>query len=171
VVAAGSWTPRLLRSLGYQYNPTVIVCPLVVVRAETPEGMPAFSDEINLSYWRPSMAGGLVGGGYDAWLASSPEDTLGRPPSGYFERASSLLSKRVRFKFEVVDGWTGPCSFPEDFDPVVGPLPGLEDVLVFEGLRGYGLARAPALAELLVDYVLGRSRMPSWLLPSRVLRR
>lgn len=174
VLATGAWTNKLLSTLNLRLDTAIIKCPIVVFRVDTRwDNVICFSDERQMSYWRPSNSPELtlVGGGYDAWLVDKPENALAKPPMGYPRKALRLLRNRVRFSVSLVDYYSGPCSIPSDFEPVVGRVPGYENLFIIEGLRGYGLARAPAVAEQLVYHMLtGRDVVPREYNPARAIR-
>jgi glycine/D-amino acid oxidase-like deaminating enzyme len=175
VLATGSWTREILSTLGLRLDTMIIKCPIVVVRVNSSDlgGIICFSDERNMSYWRPSVKHDrtLVGGGYDAWLVKTPETALTKPPPEYPERALKLLKARVNLSVELVDYYAGPCSIPADFELIAGRVPGYNNLYIIEGLRGYGLARSPAVAERLVEMIMtGRNRLPVEYDPARIIR-
>ena len=52
--------------------------------------------------------------------------------------------------------WAGLEAFTPDDLPVLGPVPGLDGVLVAAGFSGHGFALAPAVGEVLARLALGR---------------
>ena len=52
--------------------------------------------------------------------------------------------------------WTGLRVLTPDHRPLVGPVPGVEGLLVANGFRGKGVTHAPEVARLIADLVCGR---------------
>ena len=57
--------------------------------------------------------------------------------------------------------WTGPYDITPDWNPLVGPVPGLEEFYVAVGFSGHGFKLAPTISEALARSVLGlEPRLP-----------
>ena len=52
--------------------------------------------------------------------------------------------------------WAGLEAFTPDGLPVIGPVPGVEGLLVAAGFSGHGFALSPAVGDVLARLALGR---------------
>jgi sarcosine oxidase subunit beta len=119
-------------------------------------GLSSFSDEWLHSYWRP-WGTELVGGGYDADFSDAPDISDAPPPQKYIENSLRLLHRRVRLKSppRLTATLRGPCSVTADMEPIIGKIEGIENLVLVDGLRGYGLMRGPAIGELAANLSMG----------------
>lgn len=153
----GPWNKAFLAKMGFFLPTWVIRCPAYRFRLNPGAKVPAFSDEVFHSYWRPGVGGTLVGGGYHAESAENPDECFGKPPKSFTVDTENLLRLRLRCGFELIEEWTGPCSISPDFQPIIGLVEGFENLYVVDGLRGYGLMRGLAIGFALADTALGRT--------------
>jgi sarcosine oxidase subunit beta len=59
--------------------------------------------------------------------------------------------------------WIGLEAFTPDELPVIGPVPGVDGVLVAAGFSGHGFALSPAIGDVLARLALGRDALlPLW---------
>ncbi|MEM2101821.1 MAG: hypothetical protein QXP69_06025, partial [Candidatus Nitrosocaldus sp.] len=72
----------------------------------------------------------------------------------YIKQLRKLLVKRISFDVYESKVHFGPISITPDGRPIVGRVPGFKNIYILDGLKGYGLARAPALAYMLVEHIL-----------------
>ncbi len=147
-------------------NIQTYIVPLVFIRygedrAKIHESIIPFDDEITGTYWITRGKDMLVGGDYTAWRVddvgvydskySTTSLTIDR---GYVEHVIDALSRRVRgIRLEYSKIHYGPINITSDSRPIVGAIPYFKNLYILDGLRGYGLARAPALAEMLVNSI------------------
>lgn len=157
LLCLGPWNKPFLASLGVTLPTWIIRCPAYRFKLSGCKGLPAFSDDINDSYWRLGLEDTLVGGGYHAESAENPEECFGKPPREFTEDTERLLGLRLRCGFSLADEWTGPCSISPDFKPIIDLVEGFRNLYVVDGLRGYGLMKGLALGFSLADKVLGRN--------------
>jgi glycine/D-amino acid oxidase-like deaminating enzyme len=60
-------------------------------------------------------------------------------------------------------GWAGLEAFTPDDLPVLGPVPGLDNVLLAAGFSGHGFALSPIVGEALAGLALGtEARSELW---------
>ena len=80
----------------------------------------------------------------------------------HVERINSLMAHRMPAFTDAayVSGWTGPYDITPDYNPVVGPVDGVEGLFVAVGFSGHGFKLAPTIGEALAQTMLG--------LPARV---
>lgn len=167
VLCTGAWSKGIGRWLGYAPT-TILKVPLIFFKYDIGEHdmVLPFADEINHTYWIPSRAGMLVGADYTVWGVNGAEDALGeefRVKEGvhvddhllkYIKHVRELLVKRINFHVYESKVHFGPISITPDGRPIVGRVPEFKNLYILDGLRGYGLARAPALAYMLVEHIL-----------------
>ncbi len=165
VLAAGPWTPALLRRIG---------CPLPIrpgcLQMQATAAMPA----------RLSPVLGWVGHGISLKQVPGGAYVVGGgwPGRGEPERyQADVIPESMRKSAAVVVGlipalagvpvvraWVGWESFSEDDQPVIGALPGIEGVTVAAGFSGHGFALAPAVGEAVARTVMD-GRVPDVLKP------
>ena len=163
VVAAGPWSPSLLTPLGYEL-------PVLPARAEvarfrlpadfgpSPPAVADFSDA--QLYFRPAEPGFLEVGSLDPRHADAPLDP-DHPPEGAEEATLRWYEQGLAKRLPAADGghwrgaWSGVYDVTPDWEPALGPVPGVEGIYVAAGFSGHGFKLAPAvglsLAELLSD--------------------
>lgn len=157
VLAAGVWTPALL---DHVWQP-----PIGAYRAqavglehaldETPG--PIVHDAAAGLYWRPTASGALAGDGTD--LADHDVSSAPEPDEDLGERLAALFAQRCPTAAPVEPGQAraGYAAGTPDTRPLVGPLPGLDEVVLCTGANGFGFMRAPALGELAAHHALDRA--------------
>jgi len=157
ILSAGAWTREILYRHGIQLMTIIITCYAYRLDLGDDLGLPSFSDEWLHSYWRP-WGTELVGGGYDADFSDAPDISDAPPPKKYIENSIKLLHRRVRLKSppRLTGTLRGPCSVTADMEPIIGKLEGIENLVLVDGLRGYGLMRGPAIGELATNLSMGR---------------
>lgn len=157
VLAAGVWTPALL---DHAWRPPILAYRAQAVHLDhaldaTPG--PVVHDAPHDLYWRPSGAGALAGDGTDLApheVAREPE-----PDPDIGERLAARLAARcpTAAPVEAGEARAGYAAGTPDTRPLVGPAPGLEEVVLCTGANGFGFMRAPALGELAAQHALDRA--------------
>ncbi|MEM0364746.1 MAG: FAD-binding oxidoreductase [Candidatus Nitrosocaldus sp.] len=160
ILCTGAWT----KGISNLYAPiNILKVPLIFFKIEHGSDMIVpFSDEINRTYFIPSRAGMLVGADYTTWSVDKAEDALGEvlnwdadpDLSSYIKYIRGLLLSRINLNIHESKVHFGPISITPDGRPIVGRVPGFKNIYILDGLKGYGLARAPALAYMLVEHIL-----------------
>jgi sarcosine oxidase subunit beta len=63
----------------------------------------------------------------------------------------------------LVRSWIGLEAFMPDELPVIGPVPGIDGLLVAAGFSGHGFALSPVVGDVLARLALGRDALlPLW---------
>lgn len=158
VVAAGPWTPSLLKASG-------VVLPLKPYRvqalttaplAEVP-ALPMFHELPGGRYLRPDQEGLLLGDGSEE-VEANPARYNAHADFRLHAEIAAWVAHRVPSlgDLQMAQGWAGLCVATPDRLPLVGPVAsgGLH---VLAGFNGLGVMRAPALARSLADVLLGRT--------------
>jgi D-hydroxyproline dehydrogenase subunit beta len=178
VVACGVWSPELVRGLGVALPITprkghILVTERGAYRfrrklseASYLTAVESDSDALRVAMVVESTAAGTV------LIGSSRERSeLDRQVD---QRVAGLIAERaIRFfprlaRVGAIRTYAGLRPLSADHLPLIGPLPGHEDVYVAAGHEGAGISLAPATAELVASLVLGEvSEMASWFAPER----
>jgi glycine/D-amino acid oxidase-like deaminating enzyme len=122
-------------------------------------------------YIRPEGTSQLIVGNGYAKIVDDPDDYPARAEPEYIEEVSEKLCERLVDPSQImlIGGWSGPCSTTPDGYPLLGRIPGLKNAYIIDGLDGYGIMRAPAMAELLIHAIAkdGMEGLPSEFDPAR----
>jgi sarcosine oxidase, subunit beta len=157
LVAAGAWSGALLARIGVKLPLRGRGLQMLLTDAAPASLVPvvgAFGRPLSLK----QLADGayLIGGG---WPARVPDDGVNRwevlddSVRGSLEVARAVyppLSAR-----SVARSWAGIEAFTPDDLPVLGPVPGLDGLLVAAGFSGHGFALVPAIGDVLARLALG----------------
>ena len=157
IVAAGAWTSGLLAPLGMRLPIETRALQMLLTDPAPAELQPvvsAFGRKLSLK----QLAGGayLIGGGW-------PADIDDRSGNVWTLRAGSV-SASLEIAEEVhpptglhtlARGWAGLEAFTPDDLPVLGPVPGVDGLLVAAGFSGHGFALSPLVGDVLARLALG----------------
>jgi glycine/D-amino acid oxidase-like deaminating enzyme len=158
VVAAGVWSPPLLRTAGVVLPIETELHRVAVLVHPAGAGAPvACIDSANQTYFRPEAAGAmtLAGGFYgprgadpDALTAAADED-LAPLVQAAARRVPALEDAGI------VRGVTGVYDMTPDARPLLGRLPGLDGLIVAAGFSGMGFKISPAVGEGIAGLIAG----------------
>ena len=154
VVAAGAWSKEILARLGRPL-------PLAPFRAQAlclrPRPLlasfPTLHDlDLNM-YLRPASLGRVLAGDGTGSREENPSGWDPNADGPFVEQmvgaASDLLSGLGSIKVE--SAWAGLCVASPDRFPLVGRVPGKDNLYVSTGFNGFGTMRAAGLARRLSD--------------------
>ena len=176
VSAIGPWTRTLTNPLGVKL-PLEISRHIVLTfhgDESYPIDMPIVKDLTpqNKMYFRPSTGGvALVGTGDHGDPVDDADGLDENVPADFVVHQGKQISHRMR-KFEqasLIDSWVGPYDITPDWNPVLGPVPGLDGLHLAFGFSGHGFKLAPAVGMCLAQSVLGQTPVES-LHPYRLSR-
>jgi Glycine/D-amino acid oxidases (deaminating) len=158
VVAAGPWTNRLLGPLGYE-APITTTRPLLAFFArplDLPDH-PVIGDLLSGVYCRPDDGRTLVGA-----LDLSQDDVVD-DPDAYDEAAPdtflAFCRERVTRRLPALGrgfgrgGYAGLYDCTPDMHPVLGAVPGAENIFVAAGFSGHGFKLAPVVGQGVAELV------------------
>ena len=164
VSALGPWTPDITAPLG-------IDCPLEVSRHTvlTFRGGEPYSRDLpvvkdlttaNKMYFRPSTGGvALVGTGDHGDPVETP-DTMDEAVTDDFVllQGGQMASRVASFRHAApTASWVGAYDITPDWNPVLGPVAGLEGLILAYGFSGHGFKLAPAVGKVLAQTALGQT--------------
>ena len=154
VVAGDGFTAALLPELAAQVRPTrgqvLVTEPLPHNRYPFPHYARGGYD-----YWQQLPDRRLVlGGSRDASLETEETATLATTET-IQKRLDELVDRLVGSKTRVTKRWAGIWGTTPDLMPLVGPVPGRENVWIAGGYSGHGNALGLACGELVARSILG----------------
>lgn len=178
-LATGMWS----REIGAKLGLTIPACALEHQYIVTepipgfPEGLPTLRDPDRLVYYKPDAGGRLAVGGYE-------DDTLpfgdkGIP--GRFVRQLlpdnldrfAPLAERAAITTPILNEVgirqviNGPIPYSADGDFVMGPVPGLDNLMLATGFL-YGIAAGGGAGEMIAEWLTeGRPSLDLWPLDNR----
>jgi glycine/D-amino acid oxidase-like deaminating enzyme len=175
IVAAGTWSAALLAAIGVRLP--LITRALQMLLSEPAPGalapvVSAFDRKLSLK----QLAGGawLIGGGWPARIADETAnqwELLDASVQASRDVACEVYPAVAEAK--LARGWAGLEAFTPDDLPVLGPVAGIDALLVAAGFCGHGFALAPAVGDVLARLALGNDgRTELWrgLRPERFTR-
>jgi sarcosine oxidase subunit beta len=161
ILTAGAWTSSLLAGLGVKLP--LHTRPLQMLLTEPGPGALApvvgcFDRKLSLK----QLDGGayLIGGGWPARIADHETnrwDVLDDSVKGSLEVAGEVYPALTDCK--LAESWAGLEAFTPDDLPVIGPVPGVDGVLVAAGFSGHGFALTPVVGDVLARLALGRDAL------------
>jgi sarcosine oxidase subunit beta len=152
VLAAGAWSPSVAKLAG-------IAMPNEPQRHEicSSEPLKPFLGPLvsvldNGLYFSQSMRGEIVGGMGD------PKEpialNLGSTQRFLTRYAQALIEQMPRMsRIKILRQWSGPYDVTPDNSPILGPTPGLSNLLHMSGFVGHGFMMAPAVAERMATWM------------------
>ena len=162
VLATGAWANDLLEPLGARLPIELRRLQVAILR--TPQGGPlpsaVVSDAVSNVVVRPDR------GHQFCAVAYAGEDVLERADDcdhglspGYLDAVRRGLETRFPrlSSFELVRGFAGPYDVTPDWNPAIGPCPGVEGLYLAVGWSGHGFKLSPAVGEVVAAEVTGRT--------------
>ena len=161
VLATGAWANDLLEALGVRLPIELRRLQVAILR--TPQGGPlpsaVVSDAVSNVVVRPDR------GHQFCAVAYAGEDVLERADdcdhglsAGYLDAVRAGLEQRFPRlgSFDLVRGFAGPYDVTPDWNPVIGPCPGVEGLYLAVGWSGHGFKLSPAVGEVVAAEVTDR---------------
>ena len=162
VLATGAWANDLLRPLGAEQPIELRRLQVLIGRTDPGRPLPSAvcSDAVANVVVRPDR------GRQFCAVAYAGEDLLARADDcdhglseGYEDAVRAGL--RARYPglagFELVRGFAGPYDVTPDWNPIVGPCPGIDGLYLAVGWSGHGFKLSPAVGEVVAAEVSGRT--------------
>ena len=162
VLAVGPWTNAIAAGIGVQLPYEVSRHKVVTLKGSSPYSTdwPVVKDLTTEDKIYFRYTGGdamLLGTGDHGDPIDDPDSLVDQVDTGHLGRVAALMSNRMPAfsEAELTSGWTGPYDITPDWNPVVGPVPGVEGLYVAVGFSGHGFKLAPTIGEALAQTVLG----------------
>jgi sarcosine oxidase subunit beta len=164
ICVQGVWSGELARWTGLALPLTIerhAVMSLETRAAPYTRGMPVFKDLASpgLLYCR-SYGGAqmLVSEGLPGEALDTPDTEQADVPLDKVLEVGEQVAGRFPAYAEagLASSWTGLYDVTPDWNPVLGPLPGIEGLWVAYGFSGHGFKLAPAVGALVAQAMLGQ---------------
>jgi glycine/D-amino acid oxidase-like deaminating enzyme len=162
VFALNVWSGLVAGWLGVELPLDVSKHRLVVYKVDLPYplSLPVVKDMTSVEklYYRPDTSGGvLVGAGDHGESVGDPDCWDETVDTDYVLATAELLQKRMPAFAQavVVKTWAGLYDVTPDWNPVLGPVPGLQGVHLAYGFSGHGFKLSPAVGDLMARSILG----------------
>jgi glycine/D-amino acid oxidase-like deaminating enzyme len=162
LLAVGPWTGSLVHGLGLALPLEVSRHVVLTFQGAKPydKATPVVKDltTANKMYFRPASGGVvLVGtGDHGDPVASADEMDENTPESLVLLQGRQLAHRLSGFdEAALTASWIGPYDITPDWNPVLGPVPGVDGLSVAYGFSGHGFKLAPAVGKALAQSILG----------------
>ena len=161
IVTAGAWTAVLLEGLGVRLPLQTRPLQMLLTRAAPKSLAPvmgAFDRKLSLK----QLADGafLIGGGWPGRVVdhrANRWEVLDPSVQGSLEVAREVYPPVGTCA--LARSWIGLEAFMPDELPVMGPVPGVDGLLVAAGFSGHGFALSPVVGDVLARLALGRDAL------------
>lgn len=178
-LATGMWSRELGAKLGLKIPACAVEHQYIVTEPipDFPDGLPSLRDPDRLVYYKPEAGGRLLIGGYEddtlpfgergipgAFVRQLLPENLDR-----FEPLATNAAKVTPIINEVGIRTVinGPIPYSSDGDFVLGPVPGLQNLMLATGFL-YGIAAGGGAGEMIAEWILeGRPSLDLWPLDNR----
>jgi glycine/D-amino acid oxidase-like deaminating enzyme len=163
LLAVGPWINQIGQMIGLHFPVEVSRHKVITLKIDRPYemGWPIVKDLTteDKMYFRPDTGGVvLVGTGDHGDPLENPDTLNDFIDDAHIERMAALVSNRMPAFADgyYVAGWTGAYDITPDWNPIVGPVPGIEGLFVATGFSGHGFKMAPTVGEGLAQTILGQ---------------
>ena len=162
VAAMNVWSHDLVRWTGVELPMSITRHDVLAFEVDEPytPRLPILKDlaSPSLLYTRSTSGSQiLVGTGDEGVETDSPETVDADISLDWIVEQGAALAHRMP-KFEearFVTSWSGLYDTTPDWNPVLGPLPGIEGLTAAFGLSGHGFKLSPMIGRLLAQATLG----------------
>jgi sarcosine oxidase, subunit beta len=157
VLAAGVWSPALARTAGVCLPIETELHRVAVLAHEPGQGAPfACIDSVTQTYFRPEAGGGrtLVGSFVGPRGADPDRIPVAASAEDLVPQVQAASHRVPAFaQAGIAAGVTGVYDMTPDARPLLGPIPGLDGLIVAAGFSGMGFKIAPAVGESLAGLI------------------
>ncbi len=159
VCAAGGWTMNLLETLGLRFPVWNVRHQVVILQrpAEARQEHMTYIDGVLDVYYRPDSPGLTLVGGGAMEPGIDPDAFEPNADADFVEEVAEKVSRRMPALADAsyVRGWSGVFAVSADLHPLLGPVPGYENLYAIFGCNGTGFKTAPAVGKALAEQMLG----------------
>jgi sarcosine oxidase, subunit beta len=158
VLAAGVWSPPLLRTAGVVLPIETELHRVAVLAHGAGQGAPvACIDSTTQTYFRPEAGGTMTLVGAFAGRRGADPDAVAAAAGEDLAPLVQAASHRVPALEDagIMRGVTGVYDMSPDARPLLGRLPGLDGLIVAAGFSGMGFKIAPAVGEGIAGLIAG----------------
>jgi sarcosine oxidase, subunit beta len=158
VLAAGVWSPALLRTAGVVLPIETELHRVAVLTHPAGQGTPvACIDSTTQTYFRPEAGGSMTLVGAFAGQRGADPDAVASAAGEDLAPLVQAASHRVPALEDagIARGVTGVYDMTPDARPLLGRLPGLDGLIVAAGFSGMGFKISPAVGEGIAGLIAG----------------
>jgi glycine/D-amino acid oxidase-like deaminating enzyme len=158
VLAAGVWSPALLRTVGVVLPIETELHRVAVLAHPAGQGTPvACIDSTTQTYFRPEAGDSMTLVGAFAGQRGADPDAVASAAGEDLAPLVQAASHRVPALEDagIVRGVTGVYDMTPDARPLLGRLPGLDGLIVAAGFSGMGFKISPAVGEGIAGLIAG----------------
>jgi glycine/D-amino acid oxidase-like deaminating enzyme len=158
VLAAGVWSPALLRTAGVVLPIETELHRVAVLAHPAGQGTPvACIDSTTQTYFRPEAGGSMTLVGAFAGQRGADPDAVASAAGEDLAPLVQAASHRVPALEDagIVRGVTGVYDMTPDARPLLGRLPGLDGLIMAAGFSGMGFKISPAVGEGIAGLIAG----------------
>ena len=107
---------------------------------------------------RPTGGHLLVGGGHEGVVVTDPDaPALEADQEAMLDEATQAAARLPAFaEGRLVRSWSGLYDTTPDWNPVLGPVPGLDGLQLAFGFSGHGFKMSPMIGRMLAQSMLGQ---------------
>jgi glycine/D-amino acid oxidase-like deaminating enzyme len=162
VLAAGAWANDLLAPLGAEQPIVLRRLQVLVGRTNPGRSLPSAvcSDAVTNVVVRPDRGRQFCAVAYAGEAVLERADDCDHGLSDGYEEAvrRDLRTRYPRLAdFELVRGFAGPYDVTPDWNPIIGPCPGIDGLYLAVGWSGHGFKLSPAVGEVVAAEISGRT--------------
>ena len=154
IICAGPWSGELGRLAGVEIpvQPLRRMCFVTDPFDAIPQDAPMTIEMPNTFHFRPEGAGFMLG-------TSDQDEPYGFHTTmrwQWLERVMEDAAKRVPVleQAKIHHGWAGLYETSPDHNAILGPIPGVENLLVATGFSGHGVMQSPATGMIMSEFIL-----------------
>jgi sarcosine oxidase subunit beta len=157
IVAAGAWSATLLAEHGVRL-PLETRALQMLLTAPAPPALAQVLGAFDRTLSLKQLADGayLIGGGWPAHItgeAANRWEVLAESVRASREIAGIVYPATA--PLPLARSWAGLEAFTPDGVPLIGPVPGIDGLIVAAGFCGHGFALAPGVGDILARLALG----------------
>jgi glycine/D-amino acid oxidase-like deaminating enzyme len=162
VVATGAWTNDLLRPVGAEQPIELRRLQVLVGCREPGQALPSAvcSDAVSNVVVRPDRGRRFCAVAYAGEEPLARADDCDHAASaGYADTVRRSLAERYPglTDFRVERAFAGPYDITPDWNPILGPCPGVDGLYLAVGWSGHGFKLSPAVGEVVAAEITGRT--------------
>ena len=153
IICAGPWSGELGRLAGVEIpvQPLRRMCFVTDPFDAIPQDAPMTIEMPNTFHFRPEGAGFMLG-------TSDQDEPYGFHTTmrwEWLERVMEDAAKRVPVleQAKIHHGWAGLYETSPDHNAILGPIPGVENLLVATGFSGHGVMQSPATGMIMSEFI------------------
>ncbi len=157
--ATGGWTMALLAKLGSRFPVWNVRHQVAILQRprEAQADHMTYIDGVLDVYYRPDSPGLTLVGGGAMQPGVDPDRFNQNADDSFVEEIAEKVSRRMPTleNATYVRGWSGIFAVSADLHPLLGPVPGYENLFAIFGCNGTGFKTAPAVGKALAEEIVG----------------